>query len=321
MGTASPTLSDAEIAELRDEHYNATITHVDLVTEGLVKIRVRLDDGAALNYDPGQYTTLGLGYWEPRHDKADAESLDEKTVRRVAKRAYSISCRLLDDEGNVAPAGPENELEFYVALVTSTDKNPPALTPRLFLCKVGDRLQMGPRPKGHFVLGDVQPTDNVVFASTGTGEAPHNAMLAKLLAAGHEGRIASVCCVRYRSDLGYFKQHLELMERHENYRYVPLTTREKENRDESDPGYTGAVYVQDLFASTNSAAMLGFELNPTNTKVYLCGNPAMIGIPNKEGHPDGRYPKPRGAIETLEGLGFKADEPKSPGNVHFEKYW
>lgn len=326
MGTPSDLLSDDEVQALRAEKYNATITHLEFPTAGLMRVRVRLDDGVredgvALHYEPGQYTTLGLGYWEPRHPEADPEQLDDKTVRRVAKRAYSISCRLLDDDGRVQPAGGEDEPEFYIALVTQAEKAPPALTPRLFLLKEGDRVEMSPRPKGHFTLGEIKPTDNILFAGTGTGEAPHNAMLSKLLAAGHRGRIANVSCVRFRKDLGYTAEHERLMADYPNYRYVPLTTREKENRDEADPGYVGALYVQDLLASTACAARLGFELNAETTHVYLCGNPSMIGIPNKADHPEGRYPKPRGAVEVLEGLGFRADEPKTPGNIHYEKYW
>ncbi|TWT97085.1 Ferredoxin--NADP reductase [Botrimarina colliarenosi] len=317
----TPRLSDEEIAELRALHYNATLTHFSLVNDRLARLRVRLDEGKALGYEPGQYTTLGLGNWEPRHPEADPETHNEKTVRRLAKRAYSISCRLLNDDGSVAAAGDETEIEFYIALVTQAEKAPPAFTPRLFLRQVGDRLEMNPRPKGHFVLGDLKPTDNIVFASTGTGEAPHNAMLAKLLADGHEGRIASLCCVRYRADLGYLAEHHRLMEAYPQYRYVPLTTREKENRNVSEPGYTGAVYVQDLLGSATASAQLGFDLDPRTTKVFLCGNPAMIGIPHKDGHPEGRYPTPRGTVEALEALGFQADEPKKPGNIHYEKYW
>lgn len=321
MPTADARLTEDEVASLRDEHYNATLTHFHLCTDRLARVRVRLDDSAALNYEPGQYTTLGLGFWEPRHPEADPETLDDKKLRRVAKRAYSVSCRLLDAAGEVAPAGPETELEFYIALVTKAEKAPPIFTPRLFLCKEGDRLQMNPRPKGHFVLGEVKPTDNILFAGTGTGEAPHNAMLSKLLAAGHTGNIANVCCVRQREDLGYTAEHARLMEAFPNYRYVPLTTREPENRDPDAPGYVGVRYVQDLLAAPTVADELGFELASDKTQVYLCGNPAMIGIPNKPDHPDGRYPKPKGVVEVLEGLGFTADEPKSPGNIHYEKYW
>lgn len=321
MPTSDVLPTEAEIAALREEHYNATLTHFERCNDRLARVRVRLDDGATLAYEPGQYTTLGLGFWEPRHPEAEPETLDEKKVRKVAKRAYSISCRLIDDAGGVAVAGPEKEPEFYIALVTESEKAPPIFTPRLFLCHEGDRLQMNPRPKGHFVLGEVDPTHNLVFAGTGTGEAPHNAMISKLLAAGHRGRITNICCVRYRADLGYTSEHARLMEAFPNYRYVALTTREAENVDKEAHGYLGARYVQDLLAGSTAADELGFDLDPQTTRVYLCGNPAMIGIPNKADHPDGRYPKPRGVVEVLEGLGFKADEPKSPGNVHYEKYW
>lgn len=321
MPTADARLTEEEVASLRAEHYNATITHFHKCTDRLVRIRVRLDEGAALNYEPGQYTTLGLGFWEPRHAEADPETLDDKKLRKVAKRAYSVSCRLLDEAGKVSEAGPEIEPEFYIALVTTAEKAPPILTPRIFLCQEGDRLQMNPRPKGHFVLGEIDPTHNIVFAGTGTGEAPHNAMLSKLLANGHRGSIVNVCCVRKKADLGYTAEHAALMKAFPRYRYVPLTTREPENRDPEARGYVGARYVQDLLAGPNAADEIGFELDPSCTQVYLCGNPAMIGIPNKADHPDGRYPKPRGVVEVLEGMGFTADEPKSPGNIHYEKYW
>lgn len=325
MGDSPLSLSEDEAESLREKHYNATVTHIRHDTRHLVRMRVRLDDGEAengpaLHYEPGQYTTLGLGYWEPRVEGAQQEKLNEKTLQRVVKRAYSISCRLLDAEGAVAPAGDEPELEFYIALVLQADK-PPALTPRLFMMRKGDRLHMGPRAKGAFTLGDIKPTDNILFAGTGTGEAPHNAMLSKLLAAGHQGKIASVSCVRYMEDLGYMEEHERLMKTFPNYRYLPLTTREKKNRDPSREDYAGVKYVQDLLDGEDAAQQIGFPLDPENTQVYLCGNPSMIGIPNRSSDPEGRYPEPRGVVEVLEGRGFKADEPKSPGNIHYEKYW
>ncbi|MEO1497306.1 MAG: ferredoxin--NADP reductase [Planctomycetota bacterium] len=325
MAETNPALSEDEIRQLREEHYNSTITWMEKPNDRLMRVRVRLDDGVrdngpALDYEPGQYTTLGLGYWEYRMPLAQAENLDEKLVRRVVKRAYSISSRLVDDDGAVVAAGPEDEPELYVALVTESDK-PPAFTPRLFSLSVGDRIAMGPRPKGVFTLGEYEPTTNFVFAGTGTGEAPHNAMISKLLAAGHQGRIANLCCVRFASDLAYLETHRKIEERFDNYRYVPLTTREPENRHKEHPGYVGARYVQDVLDAPDAADHLGFALDAANTRVFLCGNPAMIGIPNRSDDPAGRYPTPRGAVEVLESKGFRADEPKSPGNIHFEKYW
>ena len=102
----------------------------------------------------------------------------------------------------------DNWLEFYIVLVRKSDKaQPPGLTPRLFLLKEGDRLIMGEKITGHFTLDPVKPNDTVLFLSTGTGEAPHNYMLWELLRRGHQGRILSACCVRYRRDLGYLAMH------------------------------------------------------------------------------------------------------------------
>ena len=46
----------------------------------------------------------------------------------------------------------------------------------------------------------------------------------------------------------------------------------------------------------------------------------MVGIP-KEEHGQRIYPQPTGVIELLERIGFQADGPGRPGNIHFEKYW
>lgn len=325
MESTGAPLANEEISSLREKHYNATVTYLHKPNDHLVRMRVRLDDeasetGPALNYQPGQYTTLGMGYWEPRVEGSQAEELKEGQLQKVVKRAYSISCRILDDQDKVTPAGKEEEPEFYIALVLQSEK-PPGLTPRLFELKVGDRVHMGPRAKGAYTLEGIKPTDNILLAGTGTGEAPHNAMSSKLLAEGHLGKIANLTCVRYAEDLAYTPEHDKLMAAYPNYKYLPLTTREATNRDKDHPNYVGVRYVQDVLEGATVAEDLGFELVPNETHVFLCGNPAMIGIPNRSTDPEGRYPSPRGVVEILEGQGFKADEAKSPGNIHFEKYW
>ena len=56
---------EGAVEELRDEHYNATITHFEPTHSDLWVLRVRPDHGGT-DYTPGQYATLGLGYWEER---------------------------------------------------------------------------------------------------------------------------------------------------------------------------------------------------------------------------------------------------------------
>jgi ferredoxin--NADP+ reductase len=142
-------------------------------------------------------------------------------------------------------------------------------------------------------------------------------MLWELLRRRHSGRILSACCVRYRRDLGYLPTHEELMRRHPNYRYMALTTREADTIHRK-------VYIQDLIRSGELEKHLGQPLDPARTHVFLCGNPAMIGVPTKDKETDQRtYPRPEGVIEILERRGFQVDQPaaKVKGNIHFEEYW
>jgi ferredoxin--NADP+ reductase len=306
-----------QIALWRSQSYNATVVRLIKHHSDLIIMRVRPDYPLPV-HKAGQYSTLGLGYWEPRHDGCQPETILEKDLPKVVKRAYSISCSVLDDGGALLDRTNADWLEFYIVLVRDSNKEkPPALTPRLFTLEEGSRLFLGEKITGHFTLDPVQPGDTVLFLSTGTGEAPHNYMLWELLRRGHQGRILAACCVRYKRDLGYLAIQEELVRRYPNYTYLPLTTREAETVGHK-------VYIQDLITSGQLEERLGQALDPARTHVYLCGNPAMIGVPSRD-LPSGElvYPRPLGVVEALERRGFQADRPRARivGNVHFEEYW
>jgi ferredoxin--NADP+ reductase len=305
------------IADLRHKRYNASVLRMHKVNPDLVLMRVRPDKPRP-PHRPGQFATLGLGYWEPRFPGSQEENLPPEDQTKLARRAYSISCPVLDDRGELLDLAQTDWLEFYIVLVRNSGKPlAPALTPRLFLLGEGDRLFMGDKITGHYNLDPVQPGDTVVFLSTGTGEAPHNYMLWDLLRRGHTGKILSVCCVRYGRDLAYLPTHQELMKRYPNYAYLSLTTRELHPDGRK-------VYIQDLLASGQLEQQLGQPLDPARSHVFLCGNPSMIGVPNKDPQTGERvYPAAIGVIELLERRGFKVDQPnaKIKGNIHFEEYW
>ena len=181
----------------------------------------------------------------------------------------------------------------------------------------GDRLFCGPH--GHYTLHSVGR--DVVFAGTGTGEAPHNAMLAELLATGHRGQIACVTCARWKKDLGYAQIHGRVSQRFQNYRYLSLTTRERENVDPTSAGYVGKRYLQEYFGSGDFERDAGFSLDPLTTHFFVCGSPEMIGVPRHTHDPSKRYPRPKGLVEVLKSRSFCVDQPHEPGNIHFEKYW
>jgi ferredoxin--NADP+ reductase len=319
----SEALSASEIAQLRAEHYNATLAEVISIHSDLAILRVSPDDGP-LEYLPGQYTVLGLGNWEPRVPDVQAELLADEQTRQVVKRAYSISSRMLDNQGRLLRPSDSGHVEFYVTLVRAARPHPPALSPRLFALRQGARLYLGPRAHGTYTLEGLPPEADVVFAATGTGEAPHNAMLAELLATGHKGRIALVTCVRYQHDLAYLATHRELERRFAHYKYIGLTTREPWNLDASRADYVGKCHLQDFFAPWEGASRFerawGAKLDPARTHVYLCGNPAMIGIPRLSAG-EWVYPEPVGLVEILHHRGFRLDMPHAPGNIHVEKYW
>jgi ferredoxin--NADP+ reductase len=303
------------IAELRAKHYNATVASLKLPNPDLMILRVRPDTGVH-PHRAGQYSTLGMGFWEPRVPDCQPETPKPGDEKKLIRRAYSISSSILDDEGNLPDRVGQDWLEFYIVLVRQADQAP-ALTPRLFTLKEGSRLFLGEKIAGHYTLEPVQPTDNVIFLSTGTGEAPHNYMLWELLQNQHRGKILAACCVRYQRDLGYLPIQQELMYRYPSYTYLSLTTREAANAGQK-------VYIQDLITSGQLEERLEDTLEPTRTHVYLCGNPKMIGAPEIDkatGTPI--FPQPLGVIEILSKRGFQLDQPslKLKGNIHIEEYW
>ena len=298
------------IDELREEHYNATITYFEPTHSDLWVLRVKPDNGDT-SYLPGQYASLGLGYWEERiDDAADPEA--EKRWDKLIRRSYSISSRIFDEFGYLTDENGLDELEFYIVLVPPTPENTPALTPRLALKQTGDRIYLGPKVAGRYTLNAVQdPHAEIVFFSTGTGEAPHNGMVIDLLRKGHTGPIISAVTVRQNADLGYADRHRDLESRYPNYHYIPMPTRE-----EGIPKR----YLQDLIKDNDFSEQLGVTLSPDTSHIFLCGNPAMIGLPEEV---DGEevFPETTGVVELLTEQGFTLDRRNAPGNIHYEEYW
>lgn len=316
----SAPLDAEEAEELRQKLYNATIVERIDANQDLARFRIRPDHPIPA-FKPGQYVAVGLGNWEPRLEGTQEELVPEKRLRKLSRRAYSISCPMLDSRDELAPVDSVDYLEFYITLVRSADsadKKPPVLTPRLFQRNVGDRIEIQKKITGHYTLQNYGPNDTILMLGTGTGEAPHNAMAAKLLAENHAGRVVNVTSVRQRSDLAYAVEHAKLMKRFPQYRYLPFTTRDPVNLDPAHPQYVGKQYLQDLFVSGQLAEAAGDDLSPSNTHVFLCGNPAMIGYT-----PPGAEPPSRpGMLPLLRDAGFRDDDDAGgPGSIRFEKYW
>ena len=307
-----------EIRQLRRQHYNATVESIIECHSELRVLRAR-PDRPGIRYRPGQYTLLGLGAWEPL--AADPRGMPQEQCRNLLKRPYSFSSPIFTPEGELVEAGAESIFEFYIAMAPTRALHPHALTPHLFSLLPGDRLFLGLKPKGRYTTAGVLPTETVIFAATGVGEAPHNSMLADLFRRGHSGPIVSLLCTRFRRDQAYEAAHRQLANHYANYCHVALTTREPENVDPSHPRFVGKRYLQDVFSSTTIDQILGESLNPAHCHVFLCGNSTMVGVPHYDVCGQRIYPRPVGLVEILEGKGFRVDEPERPGNLHFEQFW
>jgi ferredoxin--NADP+ reductase len=312
----STTIEQPEIFALRAAHYNATLAEVVQVHADLRILRV-LPDAGMPTFEPGQFVTLGLGNWEPRVEQVDEEHIDPAHYDRLAKRAYSISCSLLDSDGLLRRARDFSYLEFYVRLVRHAEKQPPSLTPRLFALTPGDRLFVERRAAGRYTLRSVQPENDVYFFATGTGEAPHNAMIAELLARGHRGRIVSVVSVRYLRDAAYLRSNQRLTQMHPNYDYYLLVTRETVIHPSSDGVLNGRFHLQDFVTSGELERRCGVRLDPTNGQIFVCGNAEMAGAVHHRSAPTA---KPGSLLDVLLQRGFRSNQPEPSGNLHFECY-
>ncbi len=263
---------------------NATVTRRDEINHGLLVLQVTPDEELP-PFRPGQYTVLGLPGSAPRSAYAEPED-PPADPGKLIKRAYSIASSSLQG----------SYLEFYIALVRTG-----ALTPRLFAARTGDRIWMGSRIVGMFTLDDVPAGNHVVFVATGTGLAPYLSMLRSAYEFD-AGRTTIAChAARVSWDLGYRSELEAMAARYPNFHYLPII-----DENDRDPEWRGRVgFVNSLVEDGTIAGLLGRDLDPTNTSVFLCGNPLMI----------------ESMMELLGRRGFTKHTRQRPGSLFVEEYW
>jgi ferredoxin/flavodoxin---NADP+ reductase len=267
---------------------NAVVTRRIDVAPGLMVLQVAAVGWKPPPFAPGQFAVVGLPASAPRVPLADPEPpQDGADPNRLIRRAYSLA----------SPASPDHDLELYVTLVRSGE-----LTPRLFALEQGSRLWLGPRITGTFTLKDVPDGQHVVMVATGTGLAPYMSMLRTELTAGGPRKWAVLVGARHSWDLGYTSELTMMQKLTPAMNYLPIVSRPKE---EVVP-WSGAVgHVQSLWTGGAVERALGFKPTPKDTHVFLCGSPGMITE----------------MTELLQAEGFQEHAPRSPGQIHAEKYW
>lgn len=265
---------------------NAVVTQRIELTPDLVILRVVPEGNESPRFKPGQFAVLGLPDSAPRYAYADDEE-DRTEPAGVIRRAYSIASSSVARE----------YLEFYITLVRSG-----ALTPRLFALGTGARLCLSPKVSGLFTLDQVSMAKHVVMVATGTGLAPYMSMLRTHMTCGGPRRFAVLHGARHSWDLGYRSELISLSRLCSNFTYIPIISRP----EEEPVRWTGASgYVQDLWMRKCLRTAWGFEPVPSDTEIFLCGNPAMV--------------------ETMAALlskeGFREPTRNQSGEIHVERYW
>ena len=264
--------------------YNATVVGREEINPQLLILRVR-PDIELFDFKPGQFAVLGLLGSSPRVE----ESMPEETPSepdKLIRRAYSIASSSLE----------RRYIEFYLTLITSG-----ALTPRLFALSHGTRVFLGPKASGIFTLDRVAPEKAVVLIATGTGLAPYVSMLRTMLVNDSKRRFIVLHGARYSWDLGYRGELESLARLRPNFTYIPSITRP--DQDPHFHGYTGR--IQTLMEQGVLEKESGVTLEPSNSEVFLCGNPDMVKI----------------ATDMLSTKGFATKGGTAPVTIHVEEYW
>lgn len=190
--TPNPAFPKAYLVDRRD------------VTDELMVIRLEPEEGAAFNFKPGQYCTLGLG---------------------AIERAYSI-----------ASAPHETALEIFVELVPDGE-----LTPLMWQLKLGDAMSIRPRAKGIFTL-DAKAHHHFML-STVTGVSPSVSMVRNYLHSQSEGHVFYVVLgASYCNELTYTQELSHLAARYPDVvKFVPTVSRPNDPQNATWDGQTGRV--------------------------------------------------------------------------------
>jgi ferredoxin--NADP+ reductase len=265
---------------------NAILKERIEVAPGLGMFRIAPDGWALPQWTPGQYCAIGLPASAPRASMTEPEP-EGGDPRRFIRRAYSMASTPL----------ARDHVELFVNLVPSGE-----FTPRLFALKPGDRLWLGPKFTGLFTLRDVARDKNVALVGTGTGLAPYMSMLRTELESSDHRRVAVLHGARHSWELGYTAELYTMARLCPGFTYLPAVSRPAQ---ELVPWGGATGHVQALWTGGALDRAWGFHPTPEDTHVFLCGNPAMIDD----------------MIALLGREGYCEHAPRSPGQIHLERYW
>jgi ferredoxin-NADP reductase len=216
---------------MKQQFYDAEIIHILDESEMVKRFFFRVDHTHQFHFKPGQFVMVNL-----------------PIASKISYRSYSIAS---------APGG-DNVFELIIVL------NPPGMgTPYMWEhYKVGMKVPVA-GPLGKFVLPEAIEHD-LCFLATGTGIAPLRSMLHHVINNDLERKnIYMIFGNRKQQDILYKKEMELLEEKYNEFRFIPVLSREDASTWSGRTGYVHSVY-EEIFADKRPALF------------YLCGWKNMI---------------------------------------------
>ncbi len=213
------------------QYYSSEITRIDDETYNTKRFYFRVPHLEKFDFKPGQFVSLDL-------------PIDSK----ITNRSYSIAS---------APNG-HNEFELIIVL------NPPGLgTPYMWQNYKTGLIVPTAGPMGKFTLPEKIEHD-ICFICTGTGIAPFRSMTEYILTRSipHKN-IYMIFGTRKMNDMLYRKEMETFQDKHPEFKFIPVLSRETANTWPGRLGYVHPVY-EELFADKRPAHF------------FICGWKAMV---------------------------------------------
>ena len=273
----------------------AKVTYMELLKEDLVIMRVVPENGMP-EYRTGQFLTIGLPI------------LAEK---KIVRRAYSLASH----------AGNRDYFEFVIRWVRKP--LPGRVTTELFYLSVGDEVLLGYPTGAALQISEKLPNgekDNrrVICVGGGTGLAPFIAFAHHFHDTNDKREVIILHGASYIDELSYKRLLTDYDNESKkrgidqwNFKYRAAISRPKEFYNRSWSGSVGR--VESFFKPDKKTGlspvdeMVGEEITPDNTIVYICGYQGTID----------------GVIESLGSRGFVTEHEKNPDGsfgIKFESY-
>lgn len=273
----------------------AKVTYMELLKEDLVIMRVVPEKGVP-EYRTGQFLTMGL--------PIPAE-------KKIVRRAYSLASH----------AGNRDYFEFVIRWVRKP--LPGRVTTELFYLSVGDEVSLGYPTGAALQINEKLPNgekDNrrVICVGGGTGLAPFIAFAHHFHDTNDKRELIILHGASYIDELSYRRLLTDYDNESKkrgsdqwNFKYRAAISRPKEYYNRSWSGPVGR--VESFFKPDKKTGlspvdeMVGEEITPDNTIVYICGYQGTID----------------GVIESLGSRDFVTEHEKNPDGsfgIKFESY-